>query len=153
MALTSDLHAVWAMVHAATGVALASDMKAIGQVRCGRIVAGVLYEKWTESNVWMHIAIEPGTMVSPAWARYAFAFPFDEAGRERITVDVDENNTACRELIERIGFTVEAVLSGAAGRGSDLLLYRLRRADCTLLEPRRRHDASMARCSPALEAT
>lgn len=147
MALTSDLHAVWSMVHAATGVALATDMKAIGQVQSGEVVAGVLYEKWTDTNVWMHIAIEPGTMVSPAWARYAFAYPFDEAGRERITVDVDEGNTACRDLIERIGFTVEAVLGGAAGRGSDLLLYRLRRMDCTLLAPRRRADASMARCA------
>lgn len=150
--LTSDLHAVWAMVHDCTGVALATDMKAIGQVVDGRVVAGVLYEKWTDANVWMHIAIRPGVMVSPRWARKAFSYPFDEAGRERITVDIAANNRAARRLVERIGFRVEAVLEGAADRGVDLLLYRLTRDRCTLLRPRAA-DASMA-VSPgiALEA-
>lgn len=127
-------------------------MKAIGLVRSGRIVAGVLFEKWTDTNVWMHIAIEPGTIVSPAWARYAFAYPFDEAGRHRITADVDDANLPCRELVERIGFRVEATLAGAARRGGDLLLYRLLREDCVLLAPRRRADASMARCCTVMEA-
>jgi RimJ/RimL family protein N-acetyltransferase len=152
VALTSDLHAVWNMVHADTGVALATDMKAIGLVQGGEVVAGVLYENWNDVNVWMHIAVRPGVMVSPRWARYAFAYPFDEAGRERITAEVAAGNQPCRALIERIGFRVEAVLQGAARLGSDLLIYRLLRADCALLRPRRQAaDASMAVSRIALE--
>lgn len=149
--LVADLLEVWRFVHGASGVALSSDMKAIGLRRHGRIVAGMLYDKWTDSNVWMHVAIAPGIILSPHWLRYAFVYPFDEVGIERITVDVDEGNWLCRRVIERVGFRVEAVLAGAARHGSDLLLYRLVRDDCTLLRARRRRcaDASMAVCEAA----
>lgn len=151
--LTGDLLPVWRFVHAATGVALSSDMKAIGLRRRGRIVAGVLFEGWVGSNVCMHIAIEPGAIVSPVWARYAFAYPFDEVGVRRITAEVAAGNIACRRLVERIGFRVEATLREAARDGEDLLLYRLLRGQCSLLVPQRRADASMATCCTVLEAT
>lgn len=149
MALTADLLPVWRFVHGATEVALSSDMKALGLVHGGVIVAGVLYEGWAGRNVWMHIAIEPGAIVSPRWARYAFAYPFDELGCRRITAEVAAGNAECRRLVERIGFKVEATLAGAAADEQDLLLYRLVREDCTLLRPRR-HVTSMAVCA-ALE--
>jgi RimJ/RimL family protein N-acetyltransferase len=145
--MTADLYAVWRFVHQHTGVALSSDMKAIGQVRDGEVVAGVLYENWNSENVWMHIAIAPGVIVSPRWARSAFDYPFDDIGVGRITAEVAEHNKRCRRLIERIGFRVEAQLEGAAQYGGRLLLYRLVREDCTLLRPRRRPDASILECA------
>lgn len=143
--IVTDLEPVWRFVHERTGVAMSTSMKAIGQATAGGIVAGVLYEKWTDANVWMHIAIAPGTMVSPRWARLAFAYPFDQVGRRRITCDVDADNAECRRLVERIGFQREAVLAGAGAAGVDQIIYRLRREDCRLL----RRDASMAGCRAA----
>lgn len=139
--LIAELLDVWRFVHERTGVALASDMKAIGLERGGRIVAGVVYENWTGTNAWMHIAIEPGTIVSPVWARYVFAYPFDEVGVERLTAEVAGRNRSARRLVKRVGFRMEACLRGAGAMGDDILIYRLTRDGCRLLRPR---DASMA---------
>ena len=42
------------------GLALSEGMRAIGLLRGGRLVAGVIFEGYNGCNVWMHVAAEPG---------------------------------------------------------------------------------------------
>lgn len=141
--VTSDVMAVWRFVTARTGIPLSSTAKALGQLDRpgGQVQCGVIYEGCNDVNVWMHVAIEPGTVLMRDFVRYCFIYPFDELGVQRISGWVEESNLAARRFDEHLGFKVETRLTGAASDGGDALIYVMRREDC---RPLRRRPASMA---------
>lgn len=141
--VTSDVMAVWRFVSDRTGIPLSSTAKALGQLDRpgGQVQCGVIYEGCNDVNVWMHVAIEPGTVLMRDFVRYCFIYPFDELGVQRLTGWVEASNAAARRLDEHLGFKVEARLQGAASDGGDVLIYVMRREDC---RPLRRRSASMA---------
>lgn len=131
--IVSDLMRVWTFVHRHTGVPLSHTMKTLGLERAGELVAGVLYDNWNGVNVWMHVAIEPGTYLTPRFVRYAFEYPFVEMGCRRVSGWVEASNAAARRLDEHLGFRVEASLKGAASDGGDVLVYAMTRDECRWL--------------------
>lgn len=117
------------------GLKLAEGMTAIGLVRWGRLVAGVLYEGFNGRNIWMHVAAEPGgRWMVRDYLRACFAYPFKVCGVDRITGYVDASNGPARRFDERLGFREEARLAGAAADGGDVILYVMRRHECRFLE-------------------
>ena len=132
----SDLMRVWTFVHEHTGVPLSSAMKCLGLERDGELVCGVLYDGWNGVNMWMHVAIAPGGMLTRQFVHYAFYYPFVEIGCKRLTGLVEANNLAARRFDEHLGFRVEATLAGAASDGGDVLLYAMTRDECRWLQPK-----------------
>lgn len=97
------------------------------------LVAGVVYAQWNGPNVVCHIASDR----SRKWATREylwtiFDYPFSQLRCKRITVEVGEGNKDSRNFVEKLGFVLEATLSGAHPSG-DLLVYRLWRHDCRYL--------------------
>jgi RimJ/RimL family protein N-acetyltransferase len=110
-------------------------MKGIGLEKDGELVAGVLYEGFNGRNVWMHVAAEPGRKWAvPEFIRYAFHYPFNELGVERVSGYVASGNKRAVKLDEHLGFQREAVLEGAAEDGSDVWIYVMRRHNCRFLK-------------------
>lgn len=103
----------------------------------GQLVAGVLYERFSGPNVWMHIAAEPGGLrwLSAVTARVAFSYPFLQLGVQRITGYVEASNVACLRFAKHLGFKTEAVLAGAARDGGDVEVLVLWRKDCRYVDP------------------
>jgi RimJ/RimL family protein N-acetyltransferase len=117
------------------GLRLAEGMVAIGLVRGGQLVAGVLYEGLNRQNVWMHVAAEPGARwLTRAYLRTCFAYPFKVCGVQRVSAHVDSTNVASRRFCGHLGFVPEARLAAAAHDGGDVILYVMWRADCRFLE-------------------
>lgn len=117
------------------GLRLAEGMVAIGLVRGGQLVAGVLYEGLNRQNVWMHVAAEPGARwLTRAYLRACFAYPFKVCGVQRVSAHVDSTNVASRRFCCHLGFVPEARLAAAAHDGGDVILYVMWRADCRFLE-------------------
>jgi len=117
------------------GLRLAEGMVAIGLLRGGQIVAGVLYEGLNRQNVWMHVAAEPGARwLTRAYLRACFAYPFKVCGVQRVSAHVDSTNVASRRFCGHLGFVPEARLAAAAHDGGDVILYVMWRADCRFLE-------------------
>lgn len=132
--LIFDPGRVWSFVNEHTPIVVSAGMKGIGLERQGELVAGVLYEGWNGHNVWMHVAAVPGgRWLTRDYLRYCFVYPFDELGCSRVTGYVEASNTQARRFDEHLGFKQEAVLSGAASDGGDVILYVMRRADCRYL--------------------
>jgi len=103
----------------------------IGKIKDGGLVAGVLYEDWSGTNLVCHIAGEP------EWAdRYflavIFDFPFNQQGAKRITAPVCSSNAKSIALLTKMGFNLEAKLLGATANG-DLLLFTMFKDNCRYL--------------------
>lgn len=122
---------VWDYVSKTIPVPATSGMKGIGLEKDGRLVAGVLYEGFNGRNVWMHVAAEPGgRWMTREFLRYAFHYPFNEMGVERVSGYVEASNEQARRFDEHLGFVEEARLEGAASDGGDVILYRMWKKDC-----------------------
>lgn len=101
---------------------------AIGRVKDGQIVAGVLYQDHNGPNIYAHIAIDPGGM-NRQFLSIIFDYPFNQLKVDRITGLVADSNMAARRLDEHLGFELEATLHGAHPDG-DLRIYKMTRDMC-----------------------
>lgn len=133
--IITDTKLIWAYVAGMAAVPASTNMKAIGLERDGKLIAGVLYEGFNHHNVWMHVAAEPGgKWMTRPYLRYCFEYPFNELGVDRVSGFVEARNERARRFDEHLGFKQEAILSGAASDGGDVIVYVMRREDCRYLE-------------------
>lgn len=121
---------VWEFVRRQLPIPLVANMKGLGLERDGELIAGVLYEGFNGVNVWMHVATTPGKKWTHEFLRYCFYYPFVEMGCKRVSGAVEASNLVARRFDEHLGFKQEAVLSGAASDGGDVILYAMRREEC-----------------------
>ena len=122
---------VWDFVNQQAKVPASAGMKGIGLIRDERLVAGVLYEGFNGSNVWMHVAAEPGARwMTRDFLRYAFHYPFNEMNVKRISGYVEASNMKARKCDEHLGFKREAILRGAASDGGDVFIYVMTKEMC-----------------------
>lgn len=105
---------------------------AIGKLVDWKLVAGVLYEDYTGTNVVCHIAGE-GNWASREYLNVIFDYPFNQLGVKRMTAPVSSHNVKSINLVTRMGFTLECTLAQAIP-GGDLHLFRMWRSECKYLE-------------------
>ena len=104
--------------------------QAIGITENGKLVGGVVYDRFTPFGCEMSIAT-----LSPRWASrgrlHAFFFyPFCELGLVRVTALTARNNKRSRRMLEKLGFSLEGKARRAFDGRQDLMIYGLLRADC-----------------------
>tara|TARA_R110000868_G_scaffold247991_3_gene504353 strand:+ start:7868 stop:8314 length:447 start_codon:yes stop_codon:yes gene_type:complete len=107
---------------------------AIGKIKDGELVAGILYEDSNGTNIMGHIAGE-GQWLDKTLLWIMFDYPFRQLGVNRITASVNSDNVKSIAFLERIGFIMEARLHGATSKG-DILLFRMFKSECKYLESR-----------------
>lgn len=105
---------------------------AIGKLKDGELIAGVVYEDWNGPNVVCHIAGE-GNWATPKFLATIFDYPFNQLKVRRITVPVCASNVKSIKLVEKLGFRKEAELLGATSKGN-LLLFRMFRDECKYIK-------------------
>jgi RimJ/RimL family protein N-acetyltransferase len=99
--------------------------QAIGIVRGGDLIAGVLYYQYSCANIWAAVAAEPKSRWLNRTVLWAlFDYPFRQLGVRRMTIAIDEDNLVSRRFCEGLGFEPETRLK-AASPGGDLLIYRM----------------------------
>jgi RimJ/RimL family protein N-acetyltransferase len=110
----------------AAGIGLRSD---------GELIAGVLYDDYNGSNIWMHVAAKPGRRwLTRGYLYTCFAYPFIQCNCQRVTGWVEASNTDSLRFTEHLGFKQEAVLKRAAPNGDDVILYVMFREDCRFIK-------------------
>lgn len=115
------------------GTWIAGRGQAIGLMRSGKLIAGVLYEDWNRAHVVCHIAGEGNWASSREYLRVIFDYPFRQLKVRRITVPVAESNRIARRFVERLGFVFEASLKDAHPEG-DLIIYKMTPDQCRWLK-------------------
>jgi len=132
--IIGDVSRILSFVREHMALAAVENMKGLGLERDGRLVAGVIYEGFNGRNVWMHVAAVPGQRwMNRQYLHYCFEYPFDELKVDRVSGYVNASNADAIRFDEHLGFQREAVLSGAAPDGGDVILYVMRRNDCRYL--------------------
>lgn len=106
---------------------------AIGRMKDGRIVAGVLYVDFNGANVCCHIAGEGRGWLDRRFLSMIFDYPFNQLKVRRITGYVVSTNTAARRFDEHLGFELEAILQDAHPDG-DLCIYKMTADQCRWLK-------------------
>ena len=106
---------------------------AIGQVRDGKIISGVLYEDYNGANVTCHIAGEGRNWLNRKFLSIIFDYPFNQLGVKRITGYVLDTNKAAQRLDEHLGFKREATLRDAHPEG-DIIIYCMTADECRWLK-------------------
>lgn len=105
---------------------------AIGRIKDGQLVAGVLYEDWNRANIVCHIAGD-GNWASRDYLNVIFDYPFNQLKAQRITCPVASTNTKSINLVSRMGFTLECSLAQAIP-GGDLHLFRMFKDECKYIK-------------------
>lgn len=122
--------------------------RALGVIKSGRLVAGVVFERWNGVHIEAAIAAEPGSF----WAdrktlRSLFYYPFVTLDCLAISVSVPSSNLPSLNLATKLGFEPEALIKFAAHDGSALVVLKMFRETCKWIEDhgqkgRQRTDAS-----------
>lgn len=113
------------------GLLRRDNMVGMGWRRDGEIVAGVVFENIGKHNAWVHVAaVDGGAWLVRRAIYYPFVYAFSVCGLDRLTGFVEASNASSRRFAEHLGFRQEAVLSGAAQDGGDVLIYVLWAKEC-----------------------
>lgn len=108
--------------------------RAIGAVKNGKIIAGVVYHNYRPPyNIEMSIA-----SISPKWATkrnlgHFFRYPFNQLGLPRVTAIVSAKAESVQKFLERLDFIKEGEMRNAHPDGN-AFIYGLLREDCKYIE-------------------
>lgn len=112
-----------------------AGMQGIGLTKDDELVAGVIFNDYSGSNMFMHVAAIPGRRWMTRGYLYAvFAYPFLQLNLIRVTGWVEANNIDSRRFNEHIGFKQEAVLKQAGRNGVDVIIYSMFKEDCRFIK-------------------
>lgn len=107
---------------------------AIGLEEDGNLIAGVVYNMYTEASICMHVAAEPGKRwMTRDFLFRAFAYPFLQLKCNRVTGLVRVDNIEARRFDEHLGFVQEGVIRRGASDGTDMILYGMLKEECRWL--------------------
>lgn len=105
----------------------------IGSIRNGRLVAGVVYNHYSGTNVCAHLAGEGKNWLTRDFLYAIFDYPFNELGVNRITGLVPKKNKRARKLDQHLGFKYEGNMRRALP-DDDMLVYGMLRDECRWLD-------------------
>lgn len=129
----ADIIGPWVSQRAGLPPYKPGSASAIGRIKDGKIVAGVLYEDYNGANVVCHIAGEGKNWLNRRFLSIIFDYPFNQLGVKRITGYVLAENEAAQRLDEHLGFEREFVMKDAHPKG-DVIGYVMTRGKCRWLK-------------------
>jgi len=107
------------------------NARALGVVKNGKLVAGVMYENWNGVHVEVAIAVEPRVIWANKRTLHAlFYYPFVTLGCKAVSVSAGATNLPSINLATKLGFQMEAIVKFAAHDGSDLIVLKMFRQNC-----------------------
>lgn len=108
--------------------------RGIGLEKDGELVAGVVYNNYNKTNVYMHVAVEyGGKYLTRSFVTCCFAYPFVQLGVNRVTGLVRVDNLPAQKFDEHLGFKREGLVRRACEDGTDMILYGMLREECKWL--------------------
>lgn len=103
--------------------------------RSGALIAGVVYQNYTKTDIHMHAAALPGRRwLSRAFLGECFRYPFEQLRCVRVTGLVPGRNAEAQRFDEHLGFIREGRVRRILPDGDDLLIYGMLREECRWLK-------------------
>lgn len=106
--------------------------QALGVEQDGKLVSGFVLTDFNGVNGWVHIATDVALSRHFLWV--GFDYIFNHCKCQRISGWVEASNTEALKLDLHLGYTVEAILKGAARDGGDVYVLRMFKDECRWLK-------------------
>jgi hypothetical protein len=103
---------------------------AIGVVRRGELVGGVVYHGYQGFDVQMSCAFDRVGWALPGTLRAIFHYPFEGMHCVRVTAAIGRKNKKARKLVEGIGFKYEGLRRKALDGREDEVIYGMLKTEC-----------------------
>ena len=103
----------------------------LGWVKDGKIVAGVMYEEFTEASIHATIVVEEP--MTKGFVHKIFDYPFNQLGVDKVIVQANTSNAESVNLAKRLGFTEEGMIKGAYLDG-DRIILTMTKDECRWLK-------------------
>jgi len=100
--------------------------------RDGRLIAGVVFNTFTRTNIDMHIA-GVGAWCDPEFFGECFRYPFEQLQVQRVTSRTPADNPAALRFVKAIGFVQEGRVRQALDGGVDLIILGMLKSECRWL--------------------
>ena len=98
---------------------------AMGAALRGEIVAGIVFNNFTDSSATVHMAVSTPTKLLSELLNHAFVYAFQTCKLRRLTELVEANNAKSLKIIKHIGFVEEGVMREAGTEGQDIIVLVL----------------------------
>lgn len=98
----------------------------------GVLLAGVVFDEYTGTDVNMHVAVDSMRAVTRSTLKAAFTFAFETLKCQRVTGLVPAKNVKARAFDEHLGFKLEGVKQ-CAFEDDDELIYGMTKDACKWL--------------------
>ena len=103
----------------------------IGYERNGRLLAVVIYNHMSESDISMHVvAIPRARWCVPEFLEAVFRYPFVQLNLRRVTGFVPADNEPALKLDLHLGFRYEGRMRQAGPDGQDVIVLGMLRKEC-----------------------
>lgn len=105
---------------------------ALGILKKGRLVGGVLFNMYSGNDIFMSAAFDEPCLTRANLNRL-FSYPFVQLKCRRMTTITGETNTHARAIDERLGFTQEGIVRCAFPNDENAIVYGMLREECRWL--------------------
>ena len=114
---------------AAIGVSF-GPCTAMGVIRRGVLVGGVVWHNYRKHDIEMSAAFDTPAWCLPQTMRDLWAYPFTQLGVVRVTTITGRKNKRARSANVRQGFKLEGVARRALDGRQDAIVYGMLREEC-----------------------
>ena len=109
----------------------------IGFKASGRMVAGVMYDKWSGSCIEAHIWTLEGRVPPVQWAAAVLDYPFNQLELDMMVAWVRDSNLKSMWLCKKLGFKEEGHIDEFFRSGEGCTILKLTKKDCWALSSER----------------
>jgi RimJ/RimL family protein N-acetyltransferase len=110
------------------------SFKALGVVRRGQLVGGVVYHHYRGFDIQIAAAFDAKGWALPGTLRALCAYPFVQLGVRRVTTITGKKNRRARRALTRLGFVLEGVAKRGLDGVEDAMIFGLLREHCKWLK-------------------
>jgi RimJ/RimL family protein N-acetyltransferase len=106
------------------------ECAALGVVRDGQLVGGVVFTMFSGHDIHVHMAFDSPRWATPQTLRELYSYPFRQLPCVRMTAPISRKNKRMRRLAEGLGFELEGVMRKGLDGKDDLMIYGTLRDKC-----------------------
>lgn len=117
-------------------IGFGAGAKALGVVRDGALLGGVVYNHFSGHDIQASYAFDSPKWATPGVLKVLFGYPFNQLECVRMTALVSRKNKHARDMLLRLGFKLEGVHRKAADGRVDAMSYGLLKTECRWIKPR-----------------
>jgi RimJ/RimL family protein N-acetyltransferase len=122
---------------------------ALGVVRRGRLIGGVVYHDYVGHDVQASYAFDSPGWALPGTLRALFDYPFNQLGCRRMTAIMGRKNKKARRMAEGLGFKLEGVHPKGMDGQQDVMSYGMLKEHCRWIKERENGKIERARTAAA----